>query len=178
MAHSAMLIATTRLDLVAATPETLKAAIENVPRMGMLLDAEVARGWPPDLLDEDALRWTLAKVEDPASPSEWWMYWIVLRAPRRLVGTVGFKGPPKYGVVEVGYGVVAEHQRRGYATEATQGLIDFAFARPEVKSVIAETYPELAASISVMTKCGMRLLGAGSEPGVIRYGLEHPGPKN
>lgn len=167
-----MLIATRRLELIAATPDSLNAALDNVPRMGALLDCKVARGWPPELLDSDALRWTLAKVEDPANPPQWWLYWIVLREPRTLIGTAGFKGPPVDGTVEVGYGIVAEHQRRGCASEATQGLIDFAFAHPEVKRVIAETYPELVASIGVMTRCGMRLIGDGSEPGVIRYGID------
>ena len=169
-----MLIATERLELLAATPDSLKAAIDNVPRMGKLLDAAIARGWPPELLDDDALRWTLAKLEDPANPREWWLYWIVLREPRTLIGTAGFKGPPVDGTVEVGYGIVAEHKRRGYAAEATQGLIDFAFSHSTVERVIAETYPELIASIGVMTKCGMRFLGDGSEPGVIRYGIDKP----
>lgn len=73
----------------------------------------------------------------------------------------------------MGYGVVVEHQRRGYATEATQGLIEFAFSNG-VKQVVAETYPELLASIGVMTRCGMRFIGPGSEERVIRYGIDRP----
>jgi ribosomal-protein-alanine N-acetyltransferase len=166
-----VLIRTERLELVAATPDTVRAAIDDVPQMGRLLDATVSRDWPPELLDDDALRWTLEKLEDPSNDPAWWLYWVVLRAPRTLVGTAGFKGPPADGTVEVGYGIVGEFQRRGYASEATQGLIDFAFSRG-AKQVIAETYPELLASIGVMTKCGMRFIGDGSEERVIRYGIE------
>ena len=62
-----MLIATKRLDLIAATPDALRAAIDEIPRLGRLLEAEVSRDWPPELLDADALSWTLAKLEDPAN---------------------------------------------------------------------------------------------------------------
>jgi RimJ/RimL family protein N-acetyltransferase len=46
-----------------------------------------------------------------------------------------------------------------------------AFALPAVRRVIAETLPELAPSIGVMRKCGFRLIGEGSRPGVIRFEL-------
>ena len=91
---------------------------------------------------------------------------------RSLIGSAGYKGPPSAdGSVEVGYGIVEDHRRRGYATEAAMGLVDRAFSVAEVGRVIAETLPELAGSIGVLHKCGFRLLGAGSEPGVIRFEL-------
>jgi [ribosomal protein S5]-alanine N-acetyltransferase len=71
----------------------------------------------------------------------------------------------------VGYGVVRDHQRRGYASETVRGLVGHAFALPEVHRVIAETLPELTPSIGVLEKCGFRFIGEGSEPGVIRYEL-------
>mgnify|MGYP003694729629 CR=1 FL=1 len=91
---------------------------------------------------------------------------------RTLIGSGGYKGPPSDdGVVEVGYGIVSDHRRRGYAVEATRGLIAKAFVEPKVNRVIAETLPELIPSIGVLTKCGFRLIGEGSEPGVIRFEL-------
>jgi RimJ/RimL family protein N-acetyltransferase len=59
--------------------------------------------------------------------------------------------------------------RHGYATEAVRGLVAAAFALPEVRRVLAETLPELTPSIGVLHKCGFRLIGDGSEPGVIRF---------
>ena len=46
-----------------------------------------------------------------------------------------------------------------------------AFAVQAVRRAIAETLPELTPSIGVLTKCGFRLIGEGSEPGVIRFEL-------
>ena len=75
------------------------------------------------------------------------------------------------GTVEVGYGIVSDQHRRGYASEAARALVGHAFARPAVRRVIAETYPELIGSIGVLRRCGFRHIGEGSEPGVIRYEL-------
>ena len=75
------------------------------------------------------------------------------------------------GTVEVGYGIVSDQHRRGYASEAARALVGHAFARPAVRRVIAETYPELIGSIGVLRRCGFRHIGEGSEPGVVRYEL-------
>ena len=80
--------------------------------------------------------------------------------------------PSEDGTVEIGYGVVAEHQRRGYATETVRAFLAHAFVSPKVRRVIAETYPHLAPSIGVLEKCGFTFIGDGSEPGVIRYEIE------
>jgi ribosomal-protein-alanine N-acetyltransferase len=61
------------------------------------------------------------------------------------------------------------HQRRGYASEAVEALVGWAFGHPEVTRVIAETYPELVPSVGVLEKTGFRLIGAGSEERVIRF---------
>lgn len=167
------MITTQRLDLIPASIATTRAALEdNRELLGALLHAQVPISWPPELLDPPALEWVLRSLNDPAHDPQWGMYWIVLRESpggRTLVGTAGFKGKPAGGSVEVGYGIVAEHQRRGYATEATRGLLKYAFDLPSVQRVIAETLPGLVASIGVMEKCGFSFIGDGSEPGVIRY---------
>jgi ribosomal-protein-alanine N-acetyltransferase len=169
------MIATERLDLVPASLDTVRAALQDSARLGRLLHAEVPSSWPPELLDRDALEWVLRSLQDPANDPQWGMYWIVLRqgvTRRVLVGTAGFKGKPSAdGTVEVGYGVVPEYQRRGYASESVRGFLEHAFANPRVNRVIAETLPSLDASVAVMTKCGMRFIGDGSLPGVIRYEL-------
>lgn len=151
----------------------LRAALEDHQRLGVLLEARVPAAWPPDLLDDDALRWTIRAIDDGDEP-EWRMYFIVLRAGplRTLIGSSGFKGRPSAdGTVEIGYGIVTDHQRKGYATETVRALLDFAFADPRVTRVIAETLPELAASKGVLARTGFHFIGDGSEPGVIRYEL-------
>ena len=64
-----------------------------------------------------------------------------------------------------------EYQGRGYATEAARALIDLIRADGRIGSVVAHTFPELAASVRVMERCGLRYEGEGDEAGTVRYRL-------
>ena len=167
-----MRIRTRRLELIAAASASVQAALDGRAALAVALGARVPATWPPEFLDDAALEFTRAKLADP-SQAGWWMYFLVLPGRDRvLIGSGGYAGPPAGGAVTVGYGIVSDHRRCGYASEAARGLIDHAFAHPEVTRVFAETLPELAGSIAVMRRCGMQPQGAGSEPGSVRYGLD------
>jgi RimJ/RimL family protein N-acetyltransferase len=168
------MIRTERLELRPATPDLLAAALESAAALAAGLKALVPPSWPPEFLDSPALEFTLNRLTEAPDEGDWWLYFIALPAAAGghvLVGTAGYKGPPADGTVEVGYGIVTDHQRRGYASEAVRGLVARAFEVTEVRRVIAETMPELTASIGVLRKCGFELIGEGSEPGVIRFEL-------
>ncbi len=169
------MILTERLALVPATAELTRAALSDHQALARGLGAIIPATWPPELLDPPALRFTIARLAEDPDQAGWWLYFVLLlsgETGRTLLGSVGYKGPPSAdGTVEVGYGIVREHQRRGYASEAVRGLLAHAFALPAVRRVIAETLPELLPSIGVLRKCGFRLIGQGSEPGVIRFEL-------
>jgi RimJ/RimL family protein N-acetyltransferase len=99
----------------------------------------------------------------------------VLKRTEEVIGAVGLVpcfdifeqipglsrgGPPSaYQVAEMGlfWAIDPDHQREGYATEAAQALIDFAFQQLRVKRLIATTEYDNAASIGVMHKLGMRI---------------------
>ena len=86
-----------------------------------------------------------------------------------LVGNCGYKGPPKNGVVEIGYEVAESYRGMGLATEMAKALIEFAFSHPEVKSIIAHTLPFENHSVSVLRKCGFEYISEINDPedGVI-----------
>jgi RimJ/RimL family protein N-acetyltransferase len=169
---SALGIETERLRLVPATADLIRAAIAGRAALAEALGAVVADGWPPEYLDEPALRWVLDRLAGDPRP-DWYFYLVLLRDGGPLMGSAGYKGPPLAdGTVEVGYGMVVEYQRKGYGPEATRALIERAFAHSAVTRVIAETLPDLVASIRVMERCGMTPApDPGSEPGVLRYQL-------
>ncbi len=180
-ARAGLPIRTRRLDLVAASADLLQAELDGPPSLGASLRCQVPATWPPDLYDEQATRYSLRAVEaDPANVA-WNMYYVVRRPTHGigvLVGVGGFKGPPdENGAVEIGYGIVADHRRQGYATEAAEGWVQFAFARPQVTKVVAHTLATLIPSIGVLTKLGFRYVGVGSDPDVppgetvVRYEL-------
>ncbi len=60
---------------------------------------------------------------------------------------------------EVGlyWAVLPEQQRRGYATEAAQALVQYAFTVLKLQRIVATTTYDNLASIAVMRKLGMRL---------------------
>ncbi len=123
------------------------------------------------------MRWVLAQLEkDPPDAGGWSFWYLTLPGGKEgekiLVGNGGFKGRPAAdGTVEIGYSVMADRQRQGFGTEAAEGLMRWAFSHPEVRRVVAETYPDLHPSVRVMERIGMAFLGKGSEEGVIRYGI-------
>ena len=172
------MITTERLELIPGTREIFSARVDDREALARLLDARVPAEWPPELYDQDAVDWTARYYAEHPDAAGWVLWFIVLRAPgaggggRTVIGCCGFKGKPAAdGTCEIGYGVLTEFRRAGYASEAARGLIDWAFAHPEVTRVVAETYPELKPSIRVMEKNGLRFAGDGSEERVIRYEL-------
>jgi ribosomal-protein-alanine N-acetyltransferase len=166
-------LTTDRLDLITATAQHILVAQQDMTKLGRLLGADVAAGWPPQYLDDEALQWNLHQLHRGPDQMGWCMRYVVLRRGPDdravIVGTAGFKGAPKDGRVELGYGIVEEYRNRGFATETTRALVDWGFDREDVVEIAAETMPELGASIRVLEKCGFVHTGDGNEEGAIRY---------
>lgn len=171
-------IETARLQLIAATKDLVRAEIEDRAAFSSSLQAEVLADWPPDFNDIHTQTFTLEKLASNPDQVGWWMWYFTLEssssdAERVLIGNGGFKGPPTADGVEVGYSILQPFQNRGYASEATAALVDWAFQQ-QVSYVTAETLPELGASIRVLEKNGFSYVGPGSEEGVILYRKERP----
>jgi len=169
---------TERLQLVAVTLELARAELAGPQRLAKLLGAHVPPSWPPPLNDETTLRWTIEALASHPAEVGWFAWYFLHRehAELRLIGCGGFTGPPNPdGSVEIGYSIVPEAHRFGFAPEAVRALVAWAFAHPEVRRVRAQTLPELRPSIRVLEKCGFAFAGTGSEEGAIAYALERPG---
>ena len=107
----------------------------------------------------------LARVHASAAADPWTHgFSLVHRETGTAVGTCGFKGPPADGVVEIAYGVDPDHQGKGYATEAAEALVRFAFGDARVRVVRAHTLPEANASTRVLNKCEFRFTGEVMDP--------------
>ena len=113
------------------------------------------------------LRAAYAQMRDGARehPQErlWYTAWQLSLRNGEPVGDICFKGTPRQGEVELGYGILPAHQGQGYATEAVQSLTDWAFAQDGVFAVTAETEPGNAASQRVLSKAGYLPDGEGQE---------------
>ena len=143
-------LGTKRLRLVAQTRESARAQLEKISPTER---AEVSSAWLALLENSSAI--------DP------WIHGFILRQREGdiFVGQCGFKKPPTpEGSVEIAYGIAAEYQGKGYATEAAEALVIFAFADPNVRVVLAHTLPEANASTRVLTKCGFQFTGEVIDP--------------
>ena len=107
----------------------------------------------------------LARIYSSSSVDQWTLgYTLVRLKDVAAVGQCGFKGPPSQGVVEIAYGVTAEYEGRGYATEAARALVGIAFESGEVQMVIAHTFERTNASSRVLSKAGFTCTGQVIDP--------------
>jgi ribosomal-protein-alanine N-acetyltransferase len=169
-------VLTSRLELVAATTETVSLELHNVEQFATALGVPVPCSWPPPLNDEGSQRWYLEMLQREASAVGWGLWYLIRREPtHELVGVAGFKGRPVDGSCEIGYSVLPSFHGNGYATEASRELIRWAFSHRDVRWVTGETLPDLTDSIRVMEKCDMRFVGDGNpEEGqrTVRYAVD------
>ena len=143
-------IQTRSLKLVPLTLEEVRAWVDA---MDVAAKAQLSADW-------------LARLHASTAADPWTHgFSLVHRDSGIVVGKSGFKGPPAAdGMVEIAYGVDADYQGKGYATEAAQALVAFAFSNGRVRVVRAHTLPESNASTRVLTKCGFQHIGEVIDP--------------
>ncbi len=80
--------------------------------------------------------------------------WILILKERNvIVGELLFKGPPNSeGEIEIGYGIMEGFQNNGLMTEALQRMLQWAEEKTDVRSIVAETFPDNTASLRVLEK--------------------------
>jgi RimJ/RimL family protein N-acetyltransferase len=96
-------------------------------------------------------------------------YYQILRGGE-VVGGIGFHGPPRDGLVEIGYGVVPDVRRQGVASAALRLILDLAAGFDQVKRVCGRTTPDNLASQKVMLAAGMQLVGR--DPEFLHYEID------
>jgi [ribosomal protein S5]-alanine N-acetyltransferase len=145
-----VVIPTANLDLVLQSPDEVLAWIASLPPTDR---AEVSPDW-------------IARVRATPDGDPWSLgFTVVERVSGSGVGSCGFKGPPDAdGVVEVAYGIDPAHRGLGFATEAAEALVGFAFRSGLVRLVRAHTKPDGGASMRVLAKCGFRRVGEVTNP--------------
>jgi RimJ/RimL family protein N-acetyltransferase len=145
-------------------PTRAPASVRLVPLssdvLQALLDGDLARAdaaagvaLPPAFL-ADTWLWTLRLgqlVGDPGC-APWLIRAVVPRGAGHAVGHAGFHGPPdEHGMVEIGYRIVAEHRRRGFARAAVTELLAYALAHGATvarASISPDNAPSLALAAS------------------------------
>jgi ribosomal-protein-alanine N-acetyltransferase len=167
-------IVTTRLSLIAITPEMLFSEKNNDGRLGELIQSVIPANWPPTDWEPHVLDFLLAQFAENPDQLGWCRYVSFVRPDghRALIGTLGaFTRDGRPSECEIGYSILAPYEGQGLATEGARALIDYLSGAAQLSSIIAHSFPSLPASIRVMEKCGMLFDGEGEEPGTVRYRL-------
>ena len=143
-------IRTENLRLVLQTPEEVLQWIDSTT---------------PEVRAQISPEW-LARVRSLTSADPWTCsFSIIHSASETVIGQCGYKGPPDTdGAVEIAYGVDADYQGRGYATEAARALVSYALNFDTVRVVRAHTLVEANASTRVLAKCGFERIGEVIDP--------------
>lgn len=82
--------------------------------------------------------------------------WAIELPDEGLIGIIELLGfEEKEGICSFAYMLCPEYWGKGYATEALKAVLDFAFARLEVKQVNVDHFVSNPASGAVMRKVGM-----------------------
>lgn len=108
--------------------------------------------WP----DNDVLE-TLPKIINNlsrvASPTGFESWMIVKKDTLEIIGDLGFKGfNYEEGTIDLGYGIIKEERRKGYAEEAATELLKWALSDKVVKEVTASCLIDNVSSINLLKK--------------------------
>jgi [ribosomal protein S5]-alanine N-acetyltransferase len=115
-----------------------------------MIGARLPDAWPQaDLLD-------VLPMQAAATPEgERFGIWLMIeRDTDTVVGDIGFLGPPDDGSVEIGFSVIPDRRRRGYASEAAGRLAAWALEQPEINEVVARSDADSEASARTLSAAG------------------------
>jgi ribosomal-protein-alanine N-acetyltransferase len=119
--------------------------------------------WP----DEDMLETLpriIGKLNLVAAPSGFESWIIIEKESNLVIGDTGFKGLPDInGAADIGYGIIASARRKGYAAEAVNGLIKWAFLQPELNLITASCETTNTGSAKVLKGLGFKCKGVNEE---------------
>jgi ribosomal-protein-alanine N-acetyltransferase len=156
-----MTIKTNRLELIQFSSDQIVALRTGSPEFQRLVGFPWAEG-----LEEVAEGYSRMFEKVRVPPDEWLLgYQMVLREEGKVIGCCGYKGPPdESGMVEIAYITAPAYRGNGYATEAANALIRYAFQSAFITVVRAHTLPEPNASTRILTRCGLRNVGELLDP--------------
>ena len=143
---------TERLILIPYTKKLCINILKGDYRDLEVLNLTKGKSWP----DEDVLDTlpriinNLNKVEYPTGYESWM---IIKKETSEIIGDLGFKGfNSEEENIDLGYGIIKEERRKGYAEEAVSEIIKWAFSNKIVKEITANCLTENVSSINLLNK--------------------------
>jgi [ribosomal protein S5]-alanine N-acetyltransferase len=153
---------TLRLELAPMTADAIDALLSgDSERLRSLTGAVFPRPVQPPPYMAEALPAVRNRLRESPSELQWWNWLVIRRDNREAIGSVAFAGrPDDAGAVLIGYAMYPGGEGSGYATEATQALVEWAFTQPGVRIVRAMAPVWNTPAVHVAEKVGMRPVGS------------------
>ncbi len=156
------MIETARLKIIPCDMAHIDALQQSEQTLAGLLEVKRAEGW---LHFPEVISYVRERLEEDPDSARWGMQFFIHKEDNTLMGTGGYKGAADAdGMVELGYSIAPGYQRQGLAAEAARGLMDHAFARPNVRMVDAHTLAEWNPSTKVLRRLGMTKIAEKNDP--------------
>jgi RimJ/RimL family protein N-acetyltransferase len=165
-----------RLKMPPLTHELLQLLHTNRRVMEVALGLNISAQQIDELylkeIDDAMVNFWLPKTLANPKAYKWYTNWeIILKSTNTAIGGMGFNGEPnESGEAETGYMIDQQHHNKGYATEALQLLIKWAFTHDAVKVIIVHTYANNLPSVKILNKCGFEEIGKEGD-GLVTFKL-------
>jgi ribosomal-protein-alanine N-acetyltransferase len=161
---------TERLILIPFTIQVCKNLLNDNYSDLENLNLKKGKSWP----DNDVIE-TLPKIINNLSkvvfPTGFESWMIIKKETFEIIGDLGFKGfNYKDENVDIGYGIIKEERRNGYAEEAVKEIIKWAFSNEILREITANCLTENMNSINLLTKFNFTKLR--TENGIIYWTLK------
>lgn len=158
-----------RLTLIPFTTKISENIIKNnfsdITKMGFIKGIS----WPDKDVIETIPR-IIKKLAKVAAPTGYESWMIIKNDTLEVIGDIGFKG---YNVqtknIDLGYGIIKEERRKGYAEEACLKIINWAFTQEKVREITACCLVNNFSSINLLKKLKFRDIKV--EKGFIYWSL-------
>lgn len=159
-----------RLELIALSPEFLKASInDDLQTASQLINLAIPSAW---LAEKWLMEMRLIKLREDPTLEPWLLRAIGLCQTRIMIGFIGFHSLPgpdyliSYapGSVEFGYTIFPEYRGKGYASEAAKALMDWATVEHAVTRFVVSISPANTPSLRIAQKFGFRKVGTFTDP--------------
>ncbi len=97
----------------------------------------------------------MQKCWEQASSRENYTFAVVLKAEKRMIGSMGIGQNAAHNRAEIGYWIGKRYWGQGYASEACRRIIQFGFEEMGLNRIQASYFTRNPASRRVMEKAGM-----------------------
>jgi ribosomal-protein-alanine N-acetyltransferase len=168
-----------RLRLIPLTHQLLQLCNTNRAAMELTVGLNISSMQIDELYTNECadamLNFWLPKTLEFPERYEWYTTWdIIKKETNTTIGGIGFIGyPNEAGETEIGYMLDKQEHGNGYAPEALQTLVKWAFSHEDVKCIIVHTFEGNLPSRKMLVKCGFDEVGK-DEEGLMTFRLSAP----